>query len=218
MSALQGDLWNTKDSSDSGPIANSTWNIFQHLGPPEFHSLPAQGCCHWRLLSRCQGIPLPKSKKGWERLEVHIFWYTHGAIKAWSSLMFQYLRYIFKWSMMIVLFFFLGDLLRHRLVPAPHGCEGCSKVFQVETDIFARKTFRQTLANPVPIFSGTCCPTLVRKAFVCDIHKFVPGVCSPSHTSFSGSCTYTFTFCFKMLVLASILTLPPSNYQGSPPT
>lgn len=58
--------------------------------PPKCHSLPAQGCCHWRLLSRCQGIPLPKSKtNGWEQLEVHIFWYTHGAIKASSSLVLQ---------------------------------------------------------------------------------------------------------------------------------
>ena len=42
------------------------------------------------------------------------------------------------------------------------------------------------------------------------------------HTSFCGSCTWTFTVCCKMLVLAHlhrpVLTLPRPNYQGSPPS
>ena len=42
--------------------------------------------------------------------------------------------------------------------------EGCSKFFYVETVIFAKKNyFRQTLANPKFIFSGTCWPRLARK-------------------------------------------------------
>ncbi len=35
--------------------------------------------------------------------------------------------------------------------------------------------FRQTLANPTFIFSGACWPRLVRRTWMCDILKFVPG-------------------------------------------
>ena len=57
--------------------------------------------------------------------------------------------------------------------------EGCSKFFHVENAIFARKKFfRQTLANPMFIFSGACWPRLVRRTWMCDILKFVPGVWS----------------------------------------
>ena len=36
--------------------------------------------------------------------------------------------------------------------------------------------FRQNLANPTFIFSGTCWPRLVRRTWMCDILKFAPGV------------------------------------------
>ena len=59
--------------------------------------------------------------------------------------------------------------------------EGCSKFFHVENVIFAQKKyFRQTLANPMFTFSGTCRPRLVRKTLVRDLLKFVPGLCSLS--------------------------------------
>ena len=47
-------------------------------------------------------------------------------------------------------------------VPRKNKWEGiyCSKFFHVETDIFAKKIVRQTLANPMFMFSGTFCPTL----------------------------------------------------------
>ena len=62
--------------------------------------------------------------------------------------------------------------------------EGCSKLFHVEmvemdTSADISFFFRQTWAKPMFIFSGTCCPSLVRKALVCDLLKFVPGACSP---------------------------------------
>ena len=41
--------------------------------------------------------------------------------------------------------------------------------------------FRQTLANPMFIFSGTCWPRLARKTLARDLLKFVPGPCSLSH-------------------------------------
>ena len=58
--------------------------------------------------------------------------------------------------------------------------EGCSIFFHLETtSSLINKLCRQTLANPMFIFSGTCCPTLVEKTLMCDLLKFVPGVCSP---------------------------------------
>ena len=67
----------------------------------------------------------------------------------------------------------------------------CYKFCHVETHIFGKNNyFCQTLANPMFIFSATCCPTLVReKPLTCDILKFVPGVSPPCHTSFRGSYT-----------------------------
>ena len=57
--------------------------------------------------------------------------------------------------------------------------EGCSKFLHVENVIFSKKNyFRQTLANPMFIFSGTCWPRLVRRTWMRDILKFVPGVWS----------------------------------------
>ena len=43
----------------------------------------------------------------------------------------------------------------------------------------SEKSFRQNLANPMFIFSGTCCLTLAIKTLVCDIIKLVGNVCSP---------------------------------------
>ena len=63
----------------------------------------------------------------------------------------------------------------------------CSKFFHAETDIVAnKKIVRQTLVNPMFIFSSTCCPTLesktlTSKTLMSDLLKFVPGVCSLSH-------------------------------------
>ena len=51
--------------------------------------------------------------------------------------------------------------------------EGCPKFFHVETNIFAKKIFRQTLAKSMFICSVTCCPTLVRKTLMWDILKLV---------------------------------------------
>ena len=56
--------------------------------------------------------------------------------------------------------------------------QGCSKFFQ-RKQTSSQKKSRQTLANAMFIFNGTCCPTLVRKTLMCDILKFVPSVCSP---------------------------------------
>ena len=63
----------------------------------------------------------------------------------------------------------------------------------VENAIFARKkSFRQTLANPTFIFSGTCWPSLVRPGKK-NMDVWYPQICSrrliPCHTSFCGSCT-----------------------------
>ena len=44
--------------------------------------------------------------------------------------------------------------------------EGWPKFFHVETNIFAKKIFRQTLAKSMFICSVTCCPTLVRKTLM----------------------------------------------------
>ena len=44
-----------------------------------------------------------------------------------------------------------------------------------------KKIFRQTLANPMFILSGTCCPTLVRKTLMCHLLKFAPGISPLSH-------------------------------------
>ena len=67
-----------------------------------------------------------------------------------------------------------------------------------------RKSFHQTLANPMFVFCGTCCPTLVRRTLMCDILKFVPGVCSPvtlhsvaaalKHLRFALRCWSVLTF------------------------
>ena len=67
-----------------------------------------------------------------------------------------------------------------------------------------RKLFRQILVNPMFIFCGTCCPTLVRRTLMCDIRKFVPGVCSPvtlhsvaaalKHLRFALRCWSVLTF------------------------
>ena len=50
--------------------------------------------------------------------------------------------------------------------------------FMWEFHLRQQKFFRQTLANPRFIFSGTCWPRLVRRTWMCDILKFVPGVWS----------------------------------------
>lgn len=133
MSALQGDLRNSKKKRlewlrTYRKLQMKHLPTSQHPTiPPKCHSLPAQGCCHWRLLSRCQGIPLPKSKtNGWERLEVHIFWNTHGAIKAWSSLVFQseiHLQMVHDACILFLSRWFVATLLGPN---SPHGCEGCS--------------------------------------------------------------------------------------------
>lgn len=67
--------------------------------------------------------------------------------------------------------------------------------------------------EPHFIFSGTCCPTLVRKTLARAIFKFVPGVCSSVTLR---SMAAAFTFCFRMLALVHlhrpILTLPRPNW------
>ena len=54
--------------------------------------------------------------------------------------------------------------------------EGCSK-FGKRTSS-PKKIFRQTFANPAFIFSGTCWPRFLRRTWMCDILKFVPGIWS----------------------------------------
>ena len=51
--------------------------------------------------------------------------------------------------------------------------EGWPKFFHVETNIFAKRIFRQTLTKSMFICSVTCCPTLVRKTLMWEILKLV---------------------------------------------
>ena len=100
-----------------------------------------------------------------------------------------------------------------------------------------KKIFRQTLADPMFIFSGTCWPRLVRKTLMCDLRKFVPGVCSlvtlhsvaaaPKHLRFALRCWSLLTFIrrnysiwlvVKMLVpelghITAVTCDPPYNYH-----
>ena len=79
--------------------------------------------------------------------------------------------------------------------------------------------FRQTLANPMFIFSGTCWPRLVRKHW-CVISSNLFQAPAPLSHFILWQLHLNITFCLKMLLLAHlhrpVLTLPRQNYQGSP--
>ena len=71
-----------------------------------------------------------------------------------------------------------SNLSSSRLVIQVHG--GCSNYLsRGNRHLRKNKIFSPNLANPMFTLSGTCCPTLARKTLMCDILKFVPGVCSP---------------------------------------
>ena len=109
--AVQGDLWNSKDSSESGPIANSAWNTFQHLsshltsgyfgfndwilhhtlGHRIFTASQPRGAATGGCSADAKALPCHKLR----RMDGNAFKF----ISDWAI-------YIFKWSMMHVLFFF----------------------------------------------------------------------------------------------------------------
>ena len=65
--------------------------------------------------------------------------------------------------------------------------------------------FRQTWANPMFIFSGTCCPSLLRKTLMCDLLKFVPGACSPVTLHSVAGALKDFTFALRCWSLLTFI-------------
>ena len=97
-----------------------------------------------------------------------------------------------------------------------HIYEGCPKFFHVDNVIFAKKSILSpNFSEPDVYFSGTFWPRLVRRTWMCDILKFVPGVCSLVTLHSVAAALKTITFCFNMLVLAHPHRIYNSNLDMS---